>query len=138
VEIVERPQVQRARIELNGALESQAAAEAMPVDYGSLSILSDVPINLLLGLLARELEIGPEEVLGVYPRAWHPVDPDIVEQQQVGGDYRPSLALLLLGQQVLLTTESHSDGVEVVTQDVLEDLSCALGVTLVDRANPVH
>ncbi|SVB16832.1 uncharacterized protein METZ01_LOCUS169686, partial [marine metagenome] len=104
----------------------------VPVDYGPLPILGDIPVNLLLGLLPRKLEIGTEEVLGVYPRAWHPVDSDIVEHQQVGSDDCPPLTHLLFSEQFLLTAEPHSKGFEVVAQNVLKDFGCTLGVTLID------
>ena len=121
-----------------GALKSQAAAEAVPVDYGSLPVLCNVSVDLFLGLLTRELEISAEEVLGVYPRARHAIDSDIVEQKQVWGDDGSALGDLLLREQVLLTSESHSDGIEVVAQYLLEDLGRALGVALVDRTHPIH
>ena len=116
MEFGEGTEVQRAGVELYGTLESEAAAEAMPVDYGPLSILGDVSVDLFLGLLAWELEVGAEEVLGVYPRARHAIDSDIVEKKQVWGYDGSTLSDLLLREQILLTSESHSDGIEVVAQ----------------------
>ena len=52
----------------------------MAVDDSPLSILGDIAVYLLLGLLARELKIGTEEVFGVNPRAWNTIDSDIVQE----------------------------------------------------------
>ena len=81
MEVLEVLQVKRTGVELHRTPESQAVTESMPVHYGTLSILCDITVNLLLGLLSRELQIGPEEVLRLNPRTRYSIDADIIQEE---------------------------------------------------------
>ena len=53
----------------------------MSVYNTTLSILGDIAVYLLLGLLAWKLEVGSKEMLGIDPSARHAVNSDIIQEQ---------------------------------------------------------